>query len=171
MAKEESALKFIESKPTKKHTFYLKMLMLISILICSEYFHMTKIICARNVKTVSVSGLGFWYWIQSPESWYWIWSRRSYIVGPGSWIPSSGYWVPVHSMAITKYGKKNQRKVWQVLQSLIAIAKFNVKVLVSVTGIPKYDRYCKVWQKSIVKCDRYYKVWQDVITKWDVTYY
>ena len=34
----------------RKQTFYLKILLLILTLICSECFHMTKIIRARNVK-------------------------------------------------------------------------------------------------------------------------
>ena len=45
--------------------FYLKMLRFISILIWSEYFHMTKIIRSRNVKT----GPAFELLVQDLRSW------------------------------------------------------------------------------------------------------
>ena len=104
------------------------MLMLISILICSEYFHMTKIICARNVKTASVSGLGFWYWIQSPEFQVLHPDTGSGVAGPTSWDLDLGFQVP---------GIGSQ-SIQCPLQSM---AK---KSSESVTGITKFDSYCKV---------------------------
>ena len=125
----------------------------------------------RSQSRVWVFGIGFK--VLNSRSCILILDLESQVLHRGTWILDSKFRVlgPSPFNGHYKVWQKNQRKVWQVLQSLIAIAKFNGKVLVSVTGIPKYDRYCKVWQKSIVKCDRYYKVWQDVITKWDVTYY
>ena len=58
--------------------FYLKMLRFISILIWSEYFHMTKIIRSRNVKT----GPAFELLVQDPGSW---------ILGPESWVPGLNF--------------------------------------------------------------------------------
>ena len=100
---------------------------------------MTKIIRARNVKTVrnidpklssqmSGPGCGFMVldlksWIPGPGYWLWVLSLNSWVLGPGSWVDGPGSWVPVHSVLVTKSDKK---------------------LFQSVTSITKCDSYYKV---------------------------
>lgn len=76
MAEEECAVKFTESKLIyfKKTGFYLKILLLILTLICSECFHMTKIIRARNVKRAHNIVPKSWSQISGPGPVFWVWN-------------------------------------------------------------------------------------------------
>ena len=85
LAKEKSTLKFFKSKLTylvKTDFLYIKMLILMSILVCHRYFNMTRIFCVSNTQTVCnikpkpwshISGLGSWVlgllsWFLDPKS-------------------------------------------------------------------------------------------------------
>ena len=64
------------------------MLLLISILIYSEYFHMTNIISARSVKTLGKI-IRSWVWVLGTgfkvvNSRYWIVGLESQVLGSGS---------------------------------------------------------------------------------------
>ena len=143
----------------KKQTFSLKILLLISILICSEYFNMTKIIRARNVKTVRNTEPKPWPHISGPGH-----GSESWVSAPGFWVLGLAWvlWVSGYNKVWQKIITKGDRyyKVWQLLQS-VAESYYKVwQVLQSASGITKCNRYYKVWQKIITKSDRYYKVWQ-----------
>ena len=83
---------------------------------------MTKIICARSIKTVrnikpkpwkQISGPSSGFLVLDLNSWspglgscVWILSLRSWVLGPGSWVLFPASWVPVLSMVIIKCDKK-----------------------------------------------------------------
>ena len=71
-------------------------------------------------------------WIDVSRSW-------SYDPSPDSWDAVIGSLVLIHSVIITKGGKK---------------------LLQNVSDITKHGNYYKVWQKVSTKCYGYYKVWQ-----------
>ena len=151
---------------------HLKMLMFISMLIWREYFHMTKIIGARNVKTVRIWILGLESTVLDSRCWVlgsgflsWFWCS---IMDPGSWVLGLIFWV-LGLVPVSRYYKMWQKyiskcdryyKVWQLLQSATESLYKLWRVLQNATGITKCDRYYKVWKEVITKCDRYYKVRQ-----------
>ena len=149
-----------------KQTCYVRMLILISTLICNEYFHMTRIIHARIVQTVCNIKLKPWSYISGPG--FWVLDCGFQILGLGSLIPwflDLRFWVQgVRSRVLGLGPFSNYYKVWQK-----ALTKCDKKLLQSVT-----KSYYKVWQEGISKCDKkllqsvtrsYWNVWQEVITK------
>ena len=121
------------------------------ILICNEYFYMTKIICARNIQTVfdikpklwlQIWYLGSGFSVKSVQTWitdigFWVLDLETQARGFGFWILVSRSWVLLHSKVTTKCDKNLLKSVpenyWK--------------------DITNYERYYK-------KCDRNYKMWQ-----------
>ena len=91
--------------------FYLKIVILI--LICHEYFHMTKITRARCPNSVKYNDLCSWPWVFDPgfkvldmgsQLWglvFWILGPRSLVLGHALQVPGTGSWTLVHSAVIT----------------------------------------------------------------------
>ena len=129
-----------------KQTCYVRMLILISILICNEYFHMTRIIHVRIVQTVCNIKLKPWSCISGPG--FWVLDCGFQILGLGSLIPwflDLRFWVQgVRSRVLGLGPFSNYYKVWQK-----ALTKCDKKLLQSVTR-----SYYKVWQEVISKCDK-----------------
>ena len=162
------------------------MLILTSILVYNEYFHITKVICARNLQTVRKRKPKTWPQISSPGSEFWVRVLWFLIPSPGSWIldqrfqvlhPTpwfqdlrSGSWFQVRSVIIT---------VWQNIiakcnsRFFSIITKCDRKVITDVIGITKGDRKFLQREICVTKCD--YKILHvlesvTIITKWDVTH-
>ena len=85
---------------------------------------MTRIIGARIVKTVrniepkpwsQMSSRRSKFLVLDSRSWVWISSLRSWVVGPGLWLPGPGFCVLVHSLIITKCDKKLLQSVTGII--------------------------------------------------------
>lgn len=132
------------------------MLILISILICNEYFHVAKIISARKILTVCnikpkawsyISGLGVWV-IGSGSSMLaslsWVLDLESQFVGSDSWswfLDSRSWDKSLRSQALGLSSFSDCHKVWQ---NVITIC----------------DRYYQALQLLQSATENYYNVWQ-----------
>ena len=127
------------------------MLISISVLICNEYIHIIKIICARHVQTVCNmkpkpwpqilgSASGFLVLSLRPRSWVLVFDSK--VLNPGSKILNSG-----------SCNVSPRSLVLDPIHTVIIITKCDKKLLQSVASITKCDRkssqsvirkYCKV---------------------------
>ena len=126
LAKVDSAFKPLnQSLCLKKKFFLFKIWILISVLICNEFFHMTKTISARNVQTIcniKYIDFGLRSQVVNIGSWSYVFNHRFEFPVPGPWILSLRSWVWRPSPFSNYY------KMWQKLTSSLH-GKFVRKLL------------------------------------------
>lgn len=126
----------------EKQTSYIKMLILISILICNEYFHVAKIISARKVLTVCNI---------KPKAWSYISGLVVWVLGSGSSMLASLSWV----LDLESQFVGSDSWSW-----FLDSRSWDKSLRSQFLGLSSFSDCHKVWQNVITICDRYYQTLQ-----------